>query len=131
MLKAALFFLFLFPILIYSRDVILSQHLTPEILKGTKISQRKTEGGTIIVITAKNPRIVERIKRIMAKGLRFQYNHSLKTNQILELLKVKQIRKSLIMLNNGVQLNLSTRESFWLKEIRKLDILQKRKNNMP
>jgi hypothetical protein len=109
----------------------LSLHLTPEILKGTKISHNKTERGIIIVITAKNPRIVGRIKRIIVKGLRFQYDHSLKTNHILELLKVKQIRKSLTMLNNGVRLNLSTQESSWLKEIRKLNILNQKEKKYP
>lgn len=122
MLKILISFVCLFPVVLFPREVVLSQNLTFDMLKGTKISQKKIESGIIIIITSKNPRTVERIKKIITRGVRFQYNHSPKSAQTLELLRVKQIKKSLTLLNNGVRLNLSTDKPEWMDQIKKLKI---------
>lgn len=112
--------LVLLPIVMTAGSVVLSRHFTSDIIDNTKITQKHIRNGTVLVITARDPRIVEKVKKIVTHDINLPYSHITRPNQSLELLRIKQINKSIIYLNNGIKLSLTSEIPEWINWIHQL-----------
>ena len=127
MRKIRVFFLCLLPLALMARPVVLSRHFTRDIMDNTKITQKHIQNGTVLVITAKDHRIVEKIKRIIVENIKLPNVSRVRADQVLELLRVKQISKSVIFLNNGIKLGLTSDITEWVSRIHQLKMEGSRK----
>jgi len=112
--------LFLLPIMVCANTVVLSRHFTSNIIDNTKITLKHIRNGTVIVITAKEPRIVKEVKKIIVKSINLPHISKIRPDQTLELLRIKQINKSVIFLNNGIKLDLTSDFPEWIRKIHQL-----------
>lgn len=121
------FFLLVLPLALCASTVVLSRHFTRDILESAKITQKHIQNGTVIVITAKDHRIVKKVKKIIIDNIKLPYFSRIKPNQTLELLRIKQISKSVIFLNNGIKLGLTSNIPEWVNRIHQLKMEGARK----
>jgi hypothetical protein len=120
-------FLFLLPLVVSANAVILSRHFTRDIFDNAKITQKHIRNGTVIVITAKDPLIVQKVKKIIIENIRLPHYSRIRPDQILELLRIKEISKSVIFLNNGIKLGLTSDIPEWIGRIHQLKMEGARK----
>jgi hypothetical protein len=111
--------LILLPALMTAGSVILSRHFSADIIDNTKITQKHIHNGTVLVITSRDYRIAEKVKRIVSQDIRHPHPSGKRTNRSLELLGVKEINKSVIYLNNGIKLSLTSEIPKWINNSEK------------
>lgn len=107
--------------------MVLSRHFTSDIIDNTKITQKHIRNGTVLVITARDSRIAQKVKKIVSHEINHPRSSRTRPNQSLELLRIKQINKSVIYLNNGIKLSLTSEIPEWINRIHQLKIASSEK----
>ena len=127
MKKIMIWVLWALPLAVTSKAVVLTQQFTGDLIDQVKITQKHIQNGTVLVITAKDPRVAERVKRIVTDTIKMPQFSRIRPNQTLELLRIKEIHKTVIFLNNGIKLGLTSATSEWIRRIHQLKLEGARK----
>ena len=115
------------PLVMAGQSVILSRNFTDELIAQMKITQKHIQNGTVLVITAKDPRVADRVKEIVMDTIRKPQFSRVKPDKTLELLRIKEIQKSVIILNNGIKLGLTSTIPEWISRIHQLKLEKSQK----
>lgn len=127
MKKFAIMGVCLLYLLVSSQAVVLTRQFTDELLDHVKITQKPIQKGVVLVITSKDPRVADRVKQIVRDSLRMPQLSGITPNRTLELLRIKAVRKSVVFLNNGVKLGLTSDTPRWVIRIQQLRLEGARK----
>jgi hypothetical protein len=105
-------------------QVILCAQLHQTNIRGLKSSMKKTEDGAIVVITSSFPSNVDFLKMVVAHCT-YDRNKSAAANaNQVELLVLKDIDIKIVNLNNGVKIDLQSKDEYLVRMIHRLQLPQ-------
>lgn len=122
MIRTMCCLLLVFPMLLDSSQSVLSKKLTSKLMENAKVSKKYHHKGVIIIITSKKSSQVEKIKKVIIDSIQSSRYRPAESDREIELLRIRQISKTVTLLTNGIQIDLSSDHPLWIHRMHRIKI---------